>query len=200
MPRKTLTRLFGVNLVRCSYFRVSRIFAYGRLLLNRRHFPTACGLRVVSRLFFTKQDASISHANPRSPRPRPVWLDTEDLVPVSRCRNTQQAMQYVQIGLISMGLTIVNISSIYVAGVWLFIFKEVAPVSFLFYTRRMVLFESLKTIVWRACLMSVTHAVPITIPCSCLFINVHSQMLHLSNARRDQSWSGLHRSVFHMVR
>lgn len=32
------------------------------------------------------------------------------------------------IGLISMSLTIVNILSIYVAGVWLFIFKEVAPV------------------------------------------------------------------------
>lgn len=34
------------------------------------------------------------------------------------------------IGLISMCLTIVNILSIYVAGVWLFIFKEVAPVSY----------------------------------------------------------------------
>lgn len=35
------------------------------------------------------------------------------------------------IGLISMCLTIVNILSIYVAGVWLFIFKEVAPVRWL---------------------------------------------------------------------
>ncbi|CAN0201079.1 unnamed protein product, partial [Ectocarpus fasciculatus] len=36
--------------------------------------------------------------------------------------------EYVFIGLISMSLTIVNILSIYVAGVWLFIFKEVAPI------------------------------------------------------------------------
>ncbi|CAM9860152.1 unnamed protein product [Scytosiphon promiscuus] len=35
---------------------------------------------------------------------------------------------YVMIGLVSMSLTIVNILSIYVAGVWLFIFKEVAPI------------------------------------------------------------------------
>lgn len=37
------------------------------------------------------------------------------------------------IGLVSMSLTIVNILSIYVAGVWLFIFKEVAPVSVFFF-------------------------------------------------------------------
>lgn len=42
---------------------------------------------------------------------------------------TCQVREYVMIALISMGLTIVNILSIYVAGVWLFIFKEVAPVS-----------------------------------------------------------------------
>eukprot|EP00752_Nemacystus_decipiens_P012739 g11283.t1 len=36
--------------------------------------------------------------------------------------------EYVMIGLISFALTIVNILSIYVAGVWLFIFKEVAPI------------------------------------------------------------------------
>eukprot|EP00904_Undaria_pinnatifida_P000673 jgi/Undpi1/10606/HiC_scaffold_29.g13056.m1 len=36
--------------------------------------------------------------------------------------------EYVMIALISMCLTIVNILSIYVAGVWLFLFKEVAPI------------------------------------------------------------------------
>lgn len=40
-----------------------------------------------------------------------------------------QETKYVQIGLISMCLTIVNILGIYVSGVCLFLFKEVAPVS-----------------------------------------------------------------------